>query len=157
PGGNVTGIMTAVPEDFSAKQLDLLKTVAPTASRVAILVNPTNPIHQRDQLKFPDIARRLGVELVTVEATKAEELEAAFEKARARGVQAIDVYGDTVTSQASAKIANLTLQYRWPSIYLFRHNVEDGGLMSYGANPVEWWRSGVSQIDKILKGTKPGD
>jgi putative ABC transport system substrate-binding protein len=157
PGGNVTGIMTTVPEDFSAKQLEFLKMVGPAASATAILINPTNPIHQLEQSKFPDIAQRLGVELVTVQATKAEELEAAFEKARASGVRAIDVFGDVVTYQASAKIANLTLQYRWPSIYLFRHNVEDGGLMSYGPDYAELWRSGASQIGKILKGTKPGD
>ena len=54
PGGNVTGIATMVPEDFGAKMLQLLKTVAPAASRIAILVNPTNQMHQREQLKFPD-------------------------------------------------------------------------------------------------------
>ena len=99
----------------------------------------------------------MGVELVMVEASKVEELEAAFQEARARGAEAIDVLGDAVTVRASAKIANLTLQYRWPSIYLFRWNVEAGGLMSYGPNVVELWRSGARQIDKILKGAKPGD
>jgi putative ABC transport system substrate-binding protein len=157
PGGNVTGVATMVPEDFGAKQLELLKTVAPAASRIAILVNPTNQMHQRTLLEVPDYARRLGVELVTVEATKPEELEAAFEKARERGAEAIDVWGDSLTLRESARIANLTLQYRWPAIYLFRKNVEDGGLMSYGPNLVELWRSGARQIEKILKGTKPGD
>src|SRR5262249_23589917 len=99
----------------------------------------------------------LGVELITVEARKVEELEAAFQEARARGAEAINVLGDAVTVRASAKIANLTLQYRWPSIYIFRQNVEDGGLMSYGPNRVELFRSGARQIDSILKGTKPGD
>ena len=96
PGGNVTGITMAVPEDFGAKMLQLLKTVAPAASRIAVLVNPTNPIHQREQLKFPDYARRLGVELVTVEATKAEELEAAFEKANTRGPLALMLCADRI-------------------------------------------------------------
>jgi putative ABC transport system substrate-binding protein len=114
-------------------------------------------MHQRTLLEVPDYARRLGVELVTVEATKPEELEAAFEKARERGAEAIDVWGDALTLREPARIANLTLQYRWPAIYLFRKNVEDGGLMSYGPNLVELWRSGARQIEKILKGTKPGD
>jgi len=157
PGGNVTGITTMVPEGFGAKLLDLLKTVAPAASRIAILVNPTNQMHQVAQLQLSDAARQLRVELITVQASKVEELEAAFQEAHARGAEAIDVLGDGVTFRASAKIANLTLQYRWPSIYLFRHNVEDGGLMSYGPNAAELWRSSARQIGNILKGTKPGD
>jgi putative tryptophan/tyrosine transport system substrate-binding protein len=157
PGGNVTGIATMVPEDFGAKLLELLKTAAPAASRIAILVNPTNQMHQREQLRFPDYARRLGVELITVQVSKVEELEAAFQEARARGAEAIDVLGDALTVRASAKIANLSLQYRWPSIHLFRQYVEDGGLMSYGPNRVELGRLGARQIDKILKGAKPGD
>ena len=68
-----------------------------------------------------------------------------------------DVLGDTLTFRASAKIANLTLQYRLPSIYLFRQNVLDGGLMSYGPNAGELVRAWARQIDKILKGAKPGD
>jgi putative ABC transport system substrate-binding protein len=155
PGGNVTGITTIVPEGFGAKLLELLKTVAPAASRIAILFNPKNQLHKPDQ--FVDPARQLGVELVTVQASRVEELEAAFQEARARGAEAINVLGDAVTYRASAKIANLTLQYRWPSIYLFRHNVEDGGLMSYGSNIDEVRRAWARQIDKILKGAKPGD
>lgn len=157
PGGNATGNANLVPEDFTAKMLDLLKTVVPATSTIAILNNPMNPIHQREQLKLPDTARRLGVELIVVQASKVEQLDAAFQEARARGAGAILVSGDTVTFRASAKIANLTLQYRWPSIYLFPRHVEDGGLMSYGPNPADLWRLGALQIDRILKGAKPGD
>ena len=155
PGGNVTGIATMVPEGFGAKTLQLLKTAAPTASRIAILVNPKNPLQKPDELANP--ARQLGVELITVRASKVEELEAAFQEAHGKGAEAIDVIGDTVTFRASAKIANLALQYRWPSIYLFRQNVLDGGLMSYGPNAGELVRAWARQIDKILKGAKPGD
>jgi putative ABC transport system substrate-binding protein len=155
PGGNVTGIMTMVPEGFIAKQLELLKTVAPAASRIAILVNPTNPLHKPDG--FADPSRQLGLELIIVQASKGEELEAAFQEARARGAEAINVLGDTVTVRASAKIANLTLQYRWPSIYVFREQVKDGGLMSYGPDRLELSRASARQIASILKGAKPGD
>jgi putative ABC transport system substrate-binding protein len=155
PGGNVTGVMTMVPEGFGAKMLELLKTAAPAASRIAILVNPTNPLHKPEL--FADPARQLGVELIVVQASKVEELEAAFEEARARGAEAINVLGDGVTVRASAKIANLCLQYRWPSIYLFPEHVRDGGLMSYGPDRIEIVRAGARQIDKIFKGAKPGD
>jgi putative ABC transport system substrate-binding protein len=155
PGGNVTGVTTLVPEGFPAKMLELLKTAAPAASRVAILMNPTNPLHKPEL--FADAARQLGVELITVQASKVEDLEAAFQEAHARGAEAINVLGDGVTVRASAKIANLCLQYRWPSIYLFPEHVRDGGLMSYGSDRVEIVRAGARQIDKILKGAKPGD
>ena len=155
PGGSVTGVMTMVPEGFGAKMLELLKTAAPAASRIAILVNPTNPLHRPDS--FADPARQLGVELIVVRASNVEELEAAFQQAHARGAQAINVLGDGVTIRASAKIASLCLQYSWPSIYLFPEHVRDGGLMSYGPDRVEIVRAGARQIDKILKGAKPGD
>src|SRR5215475_11063159 len=99
PGGNVTGVATNVPEGFAAKVLEMLKTVAPAASRIAILINPTNQMHQREQMKFPDTARRLGVELVPVQASKVEELEAAFQEARSKGAEAIDVFGDALHSR----------------------------------------------------------
>jgi putative tryptophan/tyrosine transport system substrate-binding protein len=157
PGGNVTGVATNVPEGFAAKVLELLKTVVPAASRIAILINPTNQMHQREQMKFPDTARRLGVELLPVQASKVEELEAAFQEAHAKGAEAIDVFGDALHIRASITIAKLALQYRWPSIYLFRQNVQDGGLMSYGSNSGEVARASARLIDKILKGAKPGD
>src|SRR5215813_14117601 len=96
PGGNVTGLATTVPEGFAAKVLELLKTATPGASRIAILINPTNQMHQREQMKFSDTARRLGVELIPVQASKVEELEAAFQDAHAKGAQAIFAFGDPV-------------------------------------------------------------
>ena len=71
-----------VPEGFGSKTLELLKTAAPAASRIAILVNPTNPLHTPEV--FADPARQLGMELIIVKASKVEELEAAFQEARAR-------------------------------------------------------------------------
>src|SRR5262249_11273248 len=82
---------------------------------------------------------------------------AAFQEARAKGAEAIYVFGDALHARASATIANLALQYRWPSIYLFRQNVQDGGLMSYGPDRGDLVRLSARQIDKILKGAKPGD
>ena len=157
PGGSVTGVATNVPENFPAKVLELLKTAAPAASRIAILVNPTNQMHQREQMRFPDYSRRLGVELIPVQASKAEELEAAFQDAHAKGAEAIFVLGDALHTRASATITRLALQYRWPSIYLFRQSVLDGGLMSYGSDRLELVRASAGLIDKILKGANPGE
>jgi putative ABC transport system substrate-binding protein len=157
PGGNVTGSALAVPEQFVAKQLQLLKTVVPTARRIAVLANPTNPMHQRDLAKFPDTARRLAIELLPVEASNPEQIEEAFETAHAKGVDAIHVFGDPLVSRESQKVVDLANKYRLPSSYLFRAAVVQGGLMSYGPNPIEYWRGGAVYVDKILKGAKPGE
>src|SRR5215831_6815257 len=91
PGDNVTGFANVVPEGFVGKQLQLLKALVPQASRIAVLVNPTNPLHPRDQARLAEFGRQLGVELVVVEASKPDQLETAFETAHTHGAAAIHV------------------------------------------------------------------
>ena len=157
PSGNVTGFSTVVPEGFVGKQLQFLKEVVPKASRIAVLINPTNPVHRPELPRLPEIGRLLGVELVVVEATKPDQLEAAFETAHTQGVEAIHVLGDPLIFIHSAKVASLAARYRLPAMYLNPRNVQDGGLMSYGPNNLGRWRGVAAYVDKILKGEKPGD
>jgi putative tryptophan/tyrosine transport system substrate-binding protein len=84
PSGNVTGFSTVVPEGFVGKQLQFLKALVPKALRIAVLINPTNPVHRPEFPRLPEIGRLLGVELVVVEASKPEQLETAFEAAHTR-------------------------------------------------------------------------
>ena len=91
PSGNVTGFSTVVPEGFVGKQLRFLKALVPQASRIAVLINPTNPVHRPELPELTEIGRLLGVELVVVEASKPDQLETAFEAARKEGAQAIHV------------------------------------------------------------------
>ena len=153
----MTGFATAFPEEFIAKQLQLLKTVVPTVQKIAVLVNSTNQIHQREQVKFPETARRLAIELFPVEASKVEQLAGAFETAHAKGANAIDVLGDPLFGSVGQRVVDLANKYRLPSMYLFRAAVVQGGLMSYGPNQLEVWRGGADYVDKILKGAKPGE
>jgi putative ABC transport system substrate-binding protein len=157
PGGNVTGLATLVPEGFGGKQLQYLKELVPRAARIAVLINPTNPMHQREQAKFPEFGRRLGVELVVVEASKPDQLETAFETAHTHGAEAIQVVGDPFFGVYIAEVVGLAARYRLPAMYLVPQNVRDGGLMSYGPNTVDFWRRAGAYVDKILKGEKPGD
>jgi putative ABC transport system substrate-binding protein len=157
PGGNVTGFASAVPEGFTAKQLQLLKAVVPTAQRIAVLINPTTQTHQRERTKLPDYARQLALELFPVEASKPEQLEAAFETAHTNGADAIHVWGDPLVGREGQKIADLAIKYRLPSMYFFRETVAQGGLMSYGPNMFENWRGSATYVDKILKGANPGE
>jgi putative ABC transport system substrate-binding protein len=157
PGGNVTGFAGTVPEGFGGKQLQFLKGVVPQASRIAVLLNPTNPTHQRERAKLPELGRLLGVELIVVEASKPDQLETAFAAAREQGAEAIHVLGDPLIFIHSAKVVGLAAHYRLPAMYFLRQNVLDGGLMSYGPNRVDLWRRAGTYVGKILKGERPGD
>jgi putative ABC transport system substrate-binding protein len=157
PGGNVTGFATLVPGGFVGKQLQLLKAVIPQASRLAVLINPTNPIHQRERAELPEIGRQLGVVLVIVEASKPDQLDTAFETPHTQGAAGIHVFGDPLIGRHSAKVVGLAASYQLPAMYLSRPSVLDGGLMSYGPNQLDFWCRAGAYVDKILKGEKPGD
>jgi putative ABC transport system substrate-binding protein len=157
PGGNVTGFANVVPEGFVGKQLQFLKAVVPQASRIAVLINPKNPLHARDQARLAEFGPQLGVELVVVEASEPEQLETAFEAARKASAEGIHVLGDPLIFIHSAKIVSLAARYRLPAMYLNPRNVQDGGLMSYGPYNVGLWHRAAGYVDKILKGERAGD
>ena len=97
PGGNITGLATFVPGHFVGKAIEILRELVPTASKIAVLVNPGNPIHRLIVAEeLPQIARNLGVALPVVEATTAEELDIAFASAAAQHADAIIVFGDAL-------------------------------------------------------------
>jgi putative ABC transport system substrate-binding protein len=128
PGGNVTGFATLVPEGFVGKQLQLLKALVPQASRIAVLINPTNPMHRRELPKLPEFGRPLGVELVVVEASTPDQLETAFETAHTQGADAIHVFGDALTFIHLPKVVGLAARYKLPAMYLWRQSVLDGAF-----------------------------
>ena len=123
PEGNVTGFATIVPEDFTGRQLQFVKDLIPRASRIAILASPTNPMHQRERARLPEIARALGVELVVVEASGPDHLETAFEAAHEKGAEGMHVWGDALTFRYSAEVVRFAAKYRMPAVYLFRQSV----------------------------------
>jgi len=157
PGGNVTGFTGQVPEGFDGKQLQFLKALVPQASRIAVLINPTNPSHQRGKARLPEFGRLLGVDLAIVEASKSDQLDTAFETAHAKAAEAIHVLGDPLPFIQSAKVVELAARYQLPAMYYDRQHVLDGGLRSYGPKPSDLWRRSAAYVDKILKGEKAGD
>ena len=157
PSGNVTGFSTVVPEGFVGKQLQFLKALVPQASRIAVLINPTNQTARRDQARIAEFGPLLGVELVVVEASNPAQLETAFEAARKESAEGILVLGDALIFIHSAKVVGLAARYRLPAMYVLRRNVQNGGLMSYGPNTLDFWHSAGAYVDKILKGERAGD
>ena len=158
PGGNITGLATFVPGQFSSKQIETLREMVPTASKIAVLVNPGNRIHSLAVAEeLPQTAPKLGVALPIVEATTAEELDIAFASAAAQHADAIIVFGDPLTVNNATRITALAAKHRLPAIYLSREYVADGGLISYGPDFPDLWLRAGGYVDKILKGTKPSD
>ena len=157
PGGNVTGLTALVSDDFHGKLLQLLQASVPGASRVGVLMNPTNADHRRIVMAMPPAAVRLGLTLVPIEAQAASELGAAFERAASARADAIVVLGDPLVYVNRARIAELAAAQRLPAVYFFRENVEAGGLMSYGPSLHDLGRRAATYVDKILKGTRPAD
>ena len=157
PGGNITGLATLVP-GFTNKPIEVFREIVPTASKIAILVNPGNPIHRLSVAEeLPQTAQKLGVALPIVEATTAEELDIAFASAATQHADAIVVFGDALTFRYATQVTALAAKHRLPATYLFRLFVTNGGLISYGPDfPDLYFRAG-GYVDKILKGAKPSD
>jgi putative ABC transport system substrate-binding protein len=157
PGGNITGLATGVP-GFTGKGLELLREMVPTASKIAILVNPRNPIHRLIVAEeLPQTARTLGLALPVLEATTAEELDIAFASAAAQHADAINVFGDALTVNNAPRVIALAAKHSLPASYLFRLFATNGGLISYGPDLADLFIRAGGYVDKILKGAKPSD
>ena len=157
PGGNVTGLATYAPGDFIAKRIEIFRELISGASKIAILVNPTNPTHRLVLAEeVPRTARSFGVALPIVEATTAEELDTAFASAAAQHADAMIVFGDNLTNQEAPRVTALAANHHLPAIYLFRQ-FANGGLIVYGPDIADLFRRAGAYVDKILKGAKPAD
>ncbi len=158
PGGNMTGLATYAPGDFIAKRIEILQELIPGASKIAILVNPGNPMQMLVLAnEMLGTAQKLGVSLPIVEATTAEELDIAFASAATQHADAIVVFGDPLTIQHAPRVIALAAKHHLPASYLFRLFATNGGLISYGPDLPDLFLRAGGYVDKILKGTKPSD
>ena len=156
PGGNVTGLSLMHPE-LTWKRLELLKEVIPKLSRVAVLSNPANSIIPPLVRETEAAARSLRVQLQVVEVRSPTEFESAFAAMTKNRAGALVVLPDGIFQNERKRIAALAAKGRMPAMYPWKEAVDDGGLMSYGANVLDIFRRAAVYVDKILKGTKPAD
>jgi putative tryptophan/tyrosine transport system substrate-binding protein len=154
PGGNLTGVTSLVGE-LSAKRLQMLHEAVPSADAIAGLIDPTNLSNEASQLA--SAARRLGVRLVVVNATRAGELESAFAKLKMEGAGALLVSADPKMFTLKNEIVALTKRYAIPTIYIDRTVVRAGGLMSFGPDFFGTARIVGAYVGRVLKGEKPAD
>src|SRR5262245_37903143 len=154
PGGTITGI-TAVAEELNGKRLELLQQLIPNLSTVAFLVrvgSPATPEHTKEAERA---ARALRLRLQVVAARDHSDLEKAI--SAARGAGALLVVDDTVFTTQRAKIAELALKNRLPTMYGHRDMVQAGGLMTFGPDYGDLYKRAAEYVQKILQGSKPSD
>src|SRR2546423_8609380 len=156
PGGNITGLSN-LSHELVGKQLEFLKDVLPTVSRVAVLWNPANPAHALQVREADVAAQRLGIQLHRVEVRSPDAFDSAFAAMTSAHAGALLVVADSMFFQHRRRLAELAATSRLPTMHNIRPFVEAGGLMAYGPSPLDIRRRAAIYVDKILKGAKPAD
>jgi putative ABC transport system substrate-binding protein len=154
PGGNATGV-TFVSSDLAAKRLQLLKEIAPAITRIGILWNPDHidPEYRESQVA----ARQLGLQLHSLELRRATALDAVFAAATAARVEAIVVVSSRLMTLSLTQITEFAARHRIVLVSGWGPWAQNGALLSYGPDLNAIVRVAATQVDKILKGAKPGD
>jgi putative tryptophan/tyrosine transport system substrate-binding protein len=155
PGGNLTGLTSASPE-LSAKRLQLIKEIVPNLSRVAALVT-TAPTATFILRETEAAAPSLGIRLQVVVVNRPDEFADAYAAMVRERAEALVVINDLMFDQHAPRLIELAAMHRLPAVYYSRGWVDAGGLLSYGVSTPHLFRRAAVYVDKILKGTKPGD
>ena len=155
PGGNVTGLSNQSAE-LAGKRLELLREVLPGLRRLAIMANIGSPIGVLEMSDVQAAARTLGIEVAPLEIRRAEDIAPAFAALKAQA-DVLYVVGDALTAANLTRIITFSHTARLPTIFNARDFVQAGGLMSYAPNYPAQFRRAAELVDKILRGTKPGD
>jgi putative ABC transport system substrate-binding protein len=157
PGGNITGFSSEPGDEINGKRLEFLKDTLPNLSRVGILWNPDFPPNQDRLASLREAAKALGLTLVPAEARGSDILEQAFATMVSERAQVLIVLSDGVLFNHRGLIGVMAIRHRLPAISAVREYAEAGFLLSYGTDLPDQFRRSATLIDKILKGTKPGD
>jgi putative tryptophan/tyrosine transport system substrate-binding protein len=157
PGGNLTGINLFTGE-LGAKRLEILRELVPGATRVAVLVNPTNPANTETTLKDVEAAARaMRLQIQVLNTGTRQEIDAAFATFTRERPDALFVASDPFFTSRRVQLVNLASRHAIPTAFPNRESAEIGGLMSYGSNIADVWRQSGVYAGRILKGAKPAD
>ena len=156
PGGNVTGL-TNMARDLTSKRLQLLKEAVPSATRIAVIMDPSDPVVAPQWRDAQSAAERLGLHLQRLEMRNAHDLRRAFQMAAVSKADAVLRLADPLAVVLGTETAALAIKHRLPLMVRARPEVEMGGLLSYYADALDYHRRAAVYVDKILKGAKPAD
>jgi putative tryptophan/tyrosine transport system substrate-binding protein len=155
PKGNVTGLSSQTT-DSAPKRLELLREVVPALRTLAVMANVDNPVSVREVSEIQVAARKLGLNIATSEIRRAEDIAPAIDAIKDR-VEALYLANDPLLITHRVNLNALAQGARMPTIATWREFVEAGSLMSYGSNIRDQFRRAADFVDRILRGTKPGD
>jgi putative ABC transport system substrate-binding protein len=156
PGRNFTGVSAAF-SGILAKRLQLLKDFVPSARQFAVLYNPHTAQRTSIANDIASYERTLGVPVVLLEARGPDDFDAAFASIERDRVDAVAILADATFWTHRARLAELCLKHRLPSVWGHKSYLDVGGLVSYQGDFAAMFRRSAALVDKILKGTKPGD
>jgi putative ABC transport system substrate-binding protein len=156
PGGNLTGF-TGLLDEVGPKSIELLLELVPSATNVAMLLNPAYPSAEIQSRDGQVAARTLGMQLHVMNASTESQIDAAFAAFIQQRVGAIFVAGDPFFASRRDQIIALAARHAIPAIYARREFTEAGGLMSYGGGVADMYRQAGTYVGRILKGEMPAD
>jgi len=156
PSGNVTGV-TFVSAMLGAKRLELLRALAPKTDVIAVLVDPNSTESQNQSRDIQEAARVLGQQVVVLNASTANEIDAAFTNLVQQRVGALIVSGSPTFGNRRNQIAALEARHALPTMHSTREYSKAGGLISYGASISDAYRQAAIYVGRILNGDRPSD
>src|SRR5262249_29888692 len=156
PGGNLTGV-SSLNVEVTPKRLEILREAIPTATVVAVLLNPTSPTADSQLRNLQEAARALGLQLHVLHASSARDFDAVLASLLQLRASGLAVASDTFFATHSEQLAALTVRHALPAIHQSRDFALAGGLMSYGGSFVESHRQAGVYTGRVLKGDKPAD
>jgi putative ABC transport system substrate-binding protein len=157
PGGNITGMTFLAGAEIAGKQLQLLRELAPSASRIAVLANPDNASHADFAAQLKEATRTLKVRLQVLYARTANQFDAAFAAMSLEGAAALLVLTDAFFFGQRGRLVEIAAQARLPAMYSQREFADVGGLVCYGPSLVDMFRRAATHVDKVLRGAAPGE
>lgn len=157
PGGNITGMTLLAGPQIASKQLELLREIAPGATRIAALVNARNVSHAAFAAELISASQRLLAQLQLVRVESPDQLGGAFAAMAKERAAALLVLSDAMFLGERARIVDLARRGALPAMYSQREFVDAGGLVSYGPSLADMSRQAAKHVDQILRGAKPND
>jgi len=153
---NPTGF-GAILEGAERRRLEALRDMLPKVTRLAALMNLSNPSRASEWEAIAAGARALGIAAEVLDTRTLADVEGAFDAAQRQHLDAVVVGSDTIMQTNQKRVIALAAAHRLPAIYTFRDYVDAGGLVSYGVSLPDLFRRAAGAIDKILKGARPAD